>query len=756
MSTLTALQGFYVVNNQPVSQLGFSVGSAGDFNEDGFGDILIGAPYTNGNSGVAYVVYGGPALPKKISISASGPAQGVGTQILCPAATLTGYAVSPAGDVDGNGIGDVLVSVYGDSVVFIVYGDASAPVSISLSTTATSAAYTAIPSPNRVLNYGYGISVSSGGDINNDGAVDILIGEPFFDTNRGQANLVFGPLFAEMTQVLGDTLSTDQLGYSLCGVGDINNDGFDDFALAAPNYNSNAGRVSVIFGCQDIAKFTERDFEQLSLTGPAPNGFYVINVPNTAVDTGVTVAAAGDVNGDGLPDFIIGAPNARTGVGAAYVIFGSTSYAENELDVSSLGSAGFEISGVGGQTGASVAGVGDVNGDGVDDIAVGAPGASAVAVIFGRRTGGTGTVYLTALNASYGFSIIGTEETLFGYSVGSAGDVNGDSYADIVIGAPGANLYAGLTYVIYGAASGFQTASPTLAPVISSSVSSMDKVNRVVNSDWFRFLYSIVSFLASLVAGWLLRKQIAFRILTTWGHKFVFLFDPAAASSSSLALWEIGVKLNARGRPCLVVFGSNVVKLLVDDNNNGISKGLSELLVTVLSNPLISQQFQLTLAEEIQLRDFLLTHQILRQRPFCVCLSYFPELGLVRGMVYAMVLNSFGDAHALYARKVSARTDPSVMRESVIGAGAGGGGGAGAMAPERMSSITSESPLHDDAAKTDIAHSSRPSDIQLTDRPRKSRPSLITPTTRTSPYSGSEESDDDEEAVQGTAGTKTF
>jgi Putative Ig domain/FG-GAP repeat len=171
---------------------------------------------------------------------------------------------------------------------------------------------------------------------------------------------------------------------------------------------------------------------------------------------GASVANAGDVNGDGIDDILLGAPSAdRKGfadVGAAYVVFGSAT--PKTVDLRNLGGSGFEI--VGGtqaeRAGTSVAGVGDWNGDGRGDIAIGAPAQSSaaylaggvVSIVYGKSDGTT--VNLAALSAG-GFAINGVGRT--GTAIARAGDMNGDGRPDLVIGAP-ERLVKGAVYVVYG------------------------------------------------------------------------------------------------------------------------------------------------------------------------------------------------------------------------------------------------------------------------------------------------------------------
>ena len=195
------------------------------------------------------------------------------------------------------------------------------------------------------------------------------------------------------------------------------------------------------------------------------NGF-VINGIDAGDSSGGSVSGAGDVNGDGIADVIIGAYTAAPGgakvAGESYVVFGSGTGFAASLDLSSLdGSNGFVINGIdaGDCSGHSVSGAGDVNGDGVQDVIIGAPyaapgEASHVGesyVVFGSGGGFAASMDLSSLDGTNGFLINGIDVgDRSGYSVSGAGDVNCDGIADVIIGAylgdPGGAVNAGESY----------------------------------------------------------------------------------------------------------------------------------------------------------------------------------------------------------------------------------------------------------------------------------------------------------------------
>ncbi len=338
-----------------------------------------------------------------------------------------------------------------------------------------------------------GTSVASAGDINGDGYDDVLVGAIFGDglgngnNDAGESYVIFGKAGGFTDIDLGslaasdgfviygaDGLGTgDQSGISVASAGDINGDGYDDIiigasnAAGAGNAEAAAGESYVIYG--KAGGFTNIDLGSLA----ASDGFAIYGA-DAGDQSGFDVASAGDINGDGLDDLIVGAyladgaSAADDDYGESYVIFGKAG-GYTSVDLGALtGVDGFTITGggIGDQAGWSVASAGDVNGDGFDDIIVGALRGDGIGdaerdagesyVIFGKA-GGFTDIDVSALTSTDGFTIRGADAgDRSGYSVSAAGDVNGDGFADVIIGALGADgagnleTSVGESYVVFG------------------------------------------------------------------------------------------------------------------------------------------------------------------------------------------------------------------------------------------------------------------------------------------------------------------
>ncbi|MCB9765595.1 MAG: FG-GAP repeat protein [Alphaproteobacteria bacterium] len=307
-------------------EAGYSVAGVGDVNGDGYMDLLVGAfrEDTAGSSGgAAYLVLGSSNLPSSpqsletsdVKFVAEGPGD------------WAGLSVSGAGDMNGDGVDDVLIAAEKESsagelagAVYVVLGQTTMSTGVRLLSSAD-AKYTGESRDDRA-----GEPVACAGDVNNDGYSDVLIGARVASNGDGAAYLLLGA----STSPPGGSLSAadvkytassggSRVGESVAGVGDVNADDYDDVLIAArgdSRMGTEAGAVFLQFGVAAPPGTVDLDQTQDKYLAE-----------NEGDQAGESVAGAGDVNGDGLPDFLIGAYGEDSGgdeAGAAYLILNHT------------------------------------------------------------------------------------------------------------------------------------------------------------------------------------------------------------------------------------------------------------------------------------------------------------------------------------------------------------------------------------------------------------------------------------------------
>jgi len=488
--------------SQAGADFGWSVASAGDVNGDGRSDVIIGArrfDNVESNEGRAYVYLGTATGLAASPAWTAEPNQ---------ASAYFGGSVATAGDVNGDGYADVIVGAHmydngqaDEGRAFVYLGSGAGP--------GASPAWTAEADQ---ATAGFGTSVATAGDVNGDGYADVIVGAYAYDNDQLNEGRAFVYLGSAAGPAAGPAWTTEShqadalYGSSVAPAGDVNGDGYADVIVGASMYDNgetDEGRAFVYTG---------------SAAGLGASPTWTFESNQMSVYCGRSVATAGDVNGDGFSDVIVGGDrydNTQVDEGRAWVFLGSAAGTAATTDWTA------ESDQAGASFGVSVATAGDVNGDGYSDAIVGAYG-------YDNGQSDEGRAYLYLGSAS-GLAIApawtaegNVNQAYFGMSVATAGDVNGDGYADVVVGAPSysnGQYSEGRVLVFLGSASGLAT-SPAWA--VEGGVENADLGTRVatagdVNGDGFADL---------LVLG------------SAYGSNYLYL--GSASGPVSLPAWSAG------------------------------------------------------------------------------------------------------------------------------------------------------------------------------------------------------------------------
>ena len=482
LSDIANGKGGFVVNGATAGDTaGRRVSEAGDVNGDGLDDFIIGARQADPNgadSGAAYVVFG---RKDGRNIELSDIEAGIGGFVIrgVSAGDNAGASTHGGSDVNGDGLADIVVGARHDDpngnnsgAAFVVFGKKD--------TTAVELSAIEAGTGGFVINGANAGDIAGNkavltGDVNGDGIDDILVsaqGDGSNGANAGAIYVVFGKTNTTAVElsavaagaggfIIKGASAGDEAGW-VSHAGDINGDGYFDVALSAygadPGGRADSGSVYVVFGKSDVGAVELSNID-------AGNGGYAIHGIAAGDRAGWGVDGGTDVNGDSLADLVIGAAEAYNGAdrtGAAYVVYGKKTTDSIELSDVAAGNGGFVLKGLGdGDQTAAVSVGGDFNGDGLGDIVVGARrndtlgvNAGAAFVVFGSKSGGS--IELATLDESgRGFSLFGLSAgDYLGSAVNFAGDLNGDGYDDVLMGArnadPGGRIDAGTTYIVYG------------------------------------------------------------------------------------------------------------------------------------------------------------------------------------------------------------------------------------------------------------------------------------------------------------------
>ncbi|WP_194866655.1 LamG-like jellyroll fold domain-containing protein [Pseudoalteromonas sp. PPB1] len=437
-------RGFGIMGAESGDNAGFAVAGGVDINGDGLSDVVVGAPYagTNGdNSGSVYVVFGkaGTNYVPLSDMNAGGSDYGFAIHGAYTEDYAGGTLV--VGDVNGDGLGDIVIGetvtrflagtgsfalrdlledgTADPNLAYVVYGKKDNNV-VQLANVATD--YNeqgfAITRPSRKLfsDWYYGAQVLPTGDFNSDGLTDFIVSHGLFVDTSGTSYVVHGRIGGEAVKYnsiksagngikitpqgsgnygfdFGDATLDALPSFTTSHVGDVNADGVDDIALLLTDTGCCSGiehpRAYILFGGVDVA-------DEINLADIANgNGGFVIHNDASNIDHSDlqvilgSIGGAGDLNGDGFDDIIIGDPFAEDNKGRVYAVYGRAGTEPVYLSEIIETQQGFYSEGNGGeQLGQFIASAGDINGDGIKDIQFGTPSANK------NNLNNTGAVYV--------------------------------------------------------------------------------------------------------------------------------------------------------------------------------------------------------------------------------------------------------------------------------------------------------------------------------------------------------------------------
>jgi hypothetical protein len=453
---------------------GRSLNKVGDVDGDGKPDFLIGAQGHASNTGAAYLIFGRNDFTHINSLASLGNNGVTITSSSCSSCFI-GVSTNAAGDVNGDGYPDFLIggsgTIASTGIAYLLYGGPHLRNRTTIDLASLGNLGISITS-NNCASCQIGWSVSAAGDVNGDNYADFLVGAKGYSSSTGAAYLIYGshePTSIDVAtlgnkgiRITSSSCSGCLIGYSLSAVNDVDHDGYVDFLVGAPFYASRTGAVYLISGGPNLTNVTNID---LALGNKARK---ITSSSCSNCQMGVSVSYAGDMNGDNIPDFLVGAYGYAANTGVAFLIFGKSGL--SNIDTLSLGSAGINITSsscTGCNIGWSISSAGDVNGDGKADIFVGGYGTSsftgAAYLIYGKNT--LSNINLASLSNN-GLQI--TSASCFNCDIGNSisvlGDVNNDGYSDVLIGALGYSSNTGKVFLLYGGQSGLITNYPTSQP----------------------------------------------------------------------------------------------------------------------------------------------------------------------------------------------------------------------------------------------------------------------------------------------------
>ncbi len=399
----------------PLDYFGVCTNPAGDVNGDGYDDFIIGAPDYNSKTGRAYLYYGGSSPDSIPDVIFNGETSWY---------PFFGNSATGAGDLNRDGYDDIIIGAYGYSGLngraYIFYGGVNMDNIPDL-----------VLEGEQIFNV-FGMQVAKAGDVNGDGFPDVIVGARGYNNWTGRAYIFFGG--TNMNNVPDITMTgevtDDQFGFAVSSAGDVNADGYSDVVVGAYRYGNNTGRAYLYFG------------------GNAMNNIPDMIMTGEGIDNnfGAYAASAGDVNNDGYSDIVIGADEWDHSTNKVYIYFGGAT-PDNIPDLKFNGENP-------GDHFAPVFNNDDFNGDSYSDVFIGAWG-------FNNKTG-KAYIFNGSSNMDTNADLFmngQVSESMFGGFVSAAGDVNGDDYPDLLVGANAYQNSKGKAYLYFGSGDPVKTLS---------------------------------------------------------------------------------------------------------------------------------------------------------------------------------------------------------------------------------------------------------------------------------------------------------
>ncbi|MBK7442831.1 MAG: FG-GAP repeat protein [Bacteroidetes bacterium] len=411
--------------NQESSYFGVVVEGAGDINGDGYDDLMVCSfkyDYINFGTGAAFIYYGSPTGINNI------PDDTLSNNITD---SEFGLVASSAGDLNADGYDDLIISAPAITTVYVYLGSATGIIKTPI------AALDDLP-----ISYNFGEELAGGGDVNNDGYDDIVIGAPTYTSGQYEEGCICvyhgsasGINLTMATLIQGNQASAN-FGSSVAIGMSVNGDEYDDLIVGALRYdngNTDEGRTYVFNG---------------SASGINPLAVTTLEVNQTSANFGSAVASIGDINNDGFGDIASSAPsydNVQSSEGLVKVYLGGA------LGINAIAISSIESNKIGAYLGNQISSIGDVNNDNFDDLLVGCVNYSngeysegGAYLFYGSVAGfdiATAIIYESNFAGAY-----------YGRDVTFNSDLNGDGYSDIAIGASSQtnpDFYEGAAYVYY-------------------------------------------------------------------------------------------------------------------------------------------------------------------------------------------------------------------------------------------------------------------------------------------------------------------